>query len=219
MLLGARQYLSGGKRLPYDAEVEYLESTGAQWIDTGLAFSSASLVFDFEMSIDNTLTGWSDEFMGAFNSDSNDNTGVRARIYGDGNGNIDLSYLSRPRACPGTGMTAHVRGEGFVTVHLANGYVSVAKNGTVYGSKTGSGTVRTPCGRSVFLFAGNQGGSPFRRATGMRLKSYTVTSGADTVQDLTPVRVGQTAALYDRVSGALLYNSGTGAFTVGPDRA
>ena len=121
-------------------------------------FDNADLVFDFEMSIDNDLTGWSDEFMGAFVSDSSDANGVRARIYGDGNGNLDMSYLTRPRACPALGMTAHIRGDGFVSVHMENGYVSVSKNGLVYGSKTGSGTVRAPCGKEMFLFAGGQNG-------------------------------------------------------------
>ena len=40
MLLGARQFFerrgAPTPPLPYDAEVEYLESTGTQWIDTGL---------------------------------------------------------------------------------------------------------------------------------------------------------------------------------------
>ena len=35
MLIAARNGFAVGKSLPYDAEVEYLESTGAQWIDTG----------------------------------------------------------------------------------------------------------------------------------------------------------------------------------------
>lgn len=36
MMLGARTAAWSGEALPYDAEVEYLESTGTQWIDTGI---------------------------------------------------------------------------------------------------------------------------------------------------------------------------------------
>lgn len=43
MLINLRNALMTGKRLPYDAEVEYLESTGTQWIDTGVLVSSAKL--------------------------------------------------------------------------------------------------------------------------------------------------------------------------------
>ena len=39
MLVAARTGAWSGKRLPYDAEVEYLESTGTQWIDTGIVCS------------------------------------------------------------------------------------------------------------------------------------------------------------------------------------
>ena len=37
MMLGARTAAWSGKQLPYDAEVEYLESSGTQWINTGHA--------------------------------------------------------------------------------------------------------------------------------------------------------------------------------------
>ena len=36
MLINLRNALMAGKRIPYDAEVEYLESTGTQCIDTGI---------------------------------------------------------------------------------------------------------------------------------------------------------------------------------------
>ena len=36
MLINLRNALMAGKRLPYDAELEYLESTGTQYIDTGV---------------------------------------------------------------------------------------------------------------------------------------------------------------------------------------
>lgn len=40
MLIEARNGFAVGNRLPYDAEVEYLESTGTQWIDTGVVGGS-----------------------------------------------------------------------------------------------------------------------------------------------------------------------------------
>ena len=41
MILNRRRFC-GGKALPYDAEIEYLEGTGAQWIDTGIATKDAT---------------------------------------------------------------------------------------------------------------------------------------------------------------------------------
>jgi hypothetical protein len=43
-------------------------------------------------------------------------------------------------------------------------------------------------------------------------------TGADGTRDFVPVRVGQVGYLYDRVSGTLYGNAGTGNFTVGPDK-
>ena len=42
--------------------------------------------------------------------------------------------------------------------------------------------------------------------------------GRDGLLDIIPVRVGDVGYLYDRVSGQLFGNSGTGAFIVGPDK-
>ena len=39
MLINLRNALMAGKRLPFDAEVEFLESTGTQWINTGVVSS------------------------------------------------------------------------------------------------------------------------------------------------------------------------------------
>ena len=40
--------------LPYDAEVEYVESTGAQYVDTGLTIKEGSIAFSFEAVGSNT---------------------------------------------------------------------------------------------------------------------------------------------------------------------
>ena len=45
-LLNRRRYMGGAKGLPYDAEVEYLESTGTAYIDTGI---TPTLSYSVEM--------------------------------------------------------------------------------------------------------------------------------------------------------------------------
>ena len=39
-----------------------------------------------------------------------------------------------------------------------------------------------------------------------------------TIRDFIPVRVGSTGYLYDKVSGQLFGNAGTGDFVLGPDK-
>ena len=47
-LVAGRQIAATGTRLPYDAEVEYLESTGTQYIDTGLKTYTTSTSADLK---------------------------------------------------------------------------------------------------------------------------------------------------------------------------
>ena len=47
---------------------------------------------------------------------------------------------------------------------------------------------------------------------------YLKFKGRDGLLDIIPVRVGDIGYLYDRVSGQLFGNSGTGAFIIGPDK-
>lgn len=51
-----------------------------------------------------------------------------------------------------------------------------------------------------------------------RLYYLKFTKGGTVVCDLIPVRVGQVGYLYDKVSGNLFGNSGTGNFILGPDK-
>lgn len=50
-------------------------------------------------------------------------------------------------------------------------------------------------------------------------KLWRTTNGVDTMlRDFIPVRVGQVGYMYDRVSGQLFGNQGTGNFVLGPDK-
>ena len=59
------------------------------------------------------------------------------------------------------------------------------------------------------LFIGN--------STMQRLYYLKIVNGDDVVLDLVPVRVGDEGFMYDRVSGKLFGNAGTGRFILGPD--
>lgn len=46
------------QKLPYDAEVEYIESTGTQWIDTGITpYTNSTVMFDALIGV-STSTGY-----------------------------------------------------------------------------------------------------------------------------------------------------------------
>ena len=66
MLINLRNALMARKRLPYDAEVEYLESTGTQYIDTGVVGRFDTVVeLDNEMTREQTTRGVFGSYSGA----------------------------------------------------------------------------------------------------------------------------------------------------------
>ena len=69
--------LAGGAKL-YDAEVEYLESTGTQWIDTGVNVSDDNFVLSCDfMSTSSSQTAWS-RYFGSYTSEAAASTRIIA---------------------------------------------------------------------------------------------------------------------------------------------
>ena len=54
-------------------------------------------------------------------------------------------------------------------------------------------------------------------ALACRFYSCTITQGNEVVMDLIPVRKSSIGYMYDRISGELLGNNGTGSFALGPN--
>ena len=52
-----------------------------------------------------------------------------------------------------------------------------------------------------------------------RIYSAKISQGSNITMDLIPVRIGQIGYMYDKVSGQLFGNDGTGSFTLGPDKS
>lgn len=70
--------------------------------------------------------------------------------------------------------------------------------------------------RNILLFAVNRVNPYF--FSSYRLLSFQIKNKTDkTILELIPVRVGDEGFMYDRVSGKLFGNSGTGRFILGPD--
>lgn len=221
MMIAARNaFLMSGAKLPYDSEVEYLESTGTQWIDTEYVYTDTS-VFSADVML--TVTP-SDTFAAMFGSlvTSANNSGVALFLnntvpvqarYGDSSvGNI-VSNISVQAA---TGVR-HV-------------YTLAQKKLTIDNSDfTRSGFRSYLTSRPVFIFACNDPQNFSRRPIKARFYSFRIIDSGIIVRDFIPVRVGSGASavgyLYDRANptggplGNGLYpNAGTGAFVIGPDK-
>ena len=196
-LLNRRRYM-GGMSLPYEAEVEYLESTGTQWINTGINCNS-----NYILEVEAQGAQGAEGVMGArVSSSSNMHTFV----------------------FPGNAAQARYSYGGqslFVSVNLTSfNYYRAEKekyyvNGDLAGTlSAASFTLNFP----YYLFALDTNGSVSNLGA-KKIKMCRIWDGASLLLDLIPVRKGQVGYMYDKVSRQLLGNQGTGDFILGPDKA
>ena len=206
MMLGARTGAWGGKQLPYDAEVEYLESTGTQWIDTGV---NGYLDFDYDIKFlipTPVSPNYYNSFFGAWNSiESNPRqycfTNSSSQTFYCGNGRDSQLNMS---SCPQNEI-AHFRKDGNT--------LQLNKN-----KKTVAYSEPYELDRTLFLFGTNRGTVINRAFSGTRIYSFELSLGGEMILGLIPVRKGNVGYMYDRVSGQFLGNAGTGDFVIGPDK-
>lgn len=209
MLINLRNALMAGKRLPYDAEVEYLESTGTQWIDTGYVYNADSkFVCDaMLMSVPSdtfaTMFGVLQNYNGVFIA-LNNTVPIQARFGAKSVGNI-VSDLSVRNA-----------------VGVRHKYELSARRLAIDDDVfTRSGFTPYTVNRSIWLCSCNdsESGNLNKRPCSLRVYTFAIYNGNALVRDFIPVRKGTVGYLYDRVSGKLFGNAGTGDFVLGPDKA
>lgn len=187
----------GGGTLPYDAEVDYLETTGTQYIDTGVILngdSFANLTLSVSSAQNNGIFGARSalkvndfSWLILSNNKHRRNYGTQENTSG---GTISLGQINNYRA----------------EANVYKGNWNVAYTFTKQ-------TFQTPV--SAYLCAINNNGSALNPSN-MRIFRCVI-NGVNKSVDLIPVRVGTTGYMYDKISGELFGNSGTGSFTLGSD--
>ena len=190
--------LKGSSRVPAGyTEVEWIQSSGTQYIDTGFKPNQNTRI---DAEVETTDTGIPYFFWGARTSSETVNfcllrvgSGVRADY-----GESKLKITSTPSA----------------------GKVSVSQNKNVctYGSAAVTNTASTFASQyPLYLFAANTGGTAgyFGRHKLYNCKIY---NDGTLIRDFVPARNGAGAiGLYDMVNGVFYANKGTGSFTAGPE--
>lgn len=189
---------AGGGPLPPGARfVEYLESTGTQYIDTGVL---ATLAYGCKIDLEDVATASYNCFIR--NLSNND------FCIGSNNSNPLSSYL-------------RIRG----ALTWANGIGATksfeVKNGVIKanGSQIGTYDATMPLAsnaNNISLFAAVGGGTPAKcKVFSCELYDYNFTL----VRDFRPIAIGTTGYMLDLVSGEYLPygNAGTGDFVIGPD--
>lgn len=198
-LLNRRRYM-GGMSLPYDAEVEYLESTGTQWINTGINCNS-----NYILEVEAQGAKGKEGILGARISSTKS---AHSLVYP--NEKEVIRYTSG-------GSDSNIFG--YVNLSLYNiykaDYNKLYINDALVG--TSSRSVAFTLNFPYYLFALNTNGSVSNLGA-KKIKMCRIWDGDSLLLDLIPVRKGQVGYMYDKVSRQLLGNQGTGDFILGPDK-
>ena len=210
MLINRRNALMAGKRLPYDAEVEYLESTGTQWIDTGLICDqNTDIVFSGRTRTVTTSTAF---FFGT-------RVAFRERAFSACLAYDATTTLIRTQVGFGS-----FNGQNYLPRIPSDSDFVISNSGTTWSLTVGGQTTQVAATTSAFttpttalLFRMSNNGTPDDRSFSGAIYSVKLYQSGVLVRDFIPVRKGDVGYLYDRVSGRLFGNDGTGDFVLGPD--
>lgn len=199
--IGARRMMHRGPVLPPGARwVEYLESTGTQWIDTGYKPNTNTRTVGL-CRINSFVGSNADYVFGVFSSPNN---------YGFNIGSA-RQYFNVPWGS-GVGIPLY----GLIPQTNKDYKFDISKTGYLIDDQS-YGDISVESVNStinMYLFWSNG-----TSASGMNGRLYytKIYDNNILVRDFVPVRVGTTGYLYDRVSGKLFGNQGSGDFVLGPD--
>ena len=195
-MLGARTaaWSPSGAPLPYDAEVEYLESTKKQLIDTGYVLSASDRIV----------------VQAYFQTD--DNTGGKL-LLGVGNPKLWItSGLCRFNGENSASINKLRKLGAWNSISIDKDYCTC--NGTAVPMSEGTFLDNS---LSLWLFRANDAPEALEKTNG-RIASCKIYRSSALVRDYIPVRKGTVGYMYDSVYGQLFGNAGTGAFVIGPDK-
>lgn len=190
--------------LPFDAEVEYLEGTGTQYIDTGKVLSSDGFGYDAVLSFNSIAN--CQVFSGRVDANAGSAGSLSLFVVG---GCWRFDYFGSSRPGPLVAINTDY------AISLANNITTV--NGVAIQTPM---SANRQSGATVYVFAGHRpaawGGVEFYSS--IKLFSLKIYQNGTVVLDFQPVRKDGVGYMYDQVSGQLFGNAGTGAFIVGPDK-
>lgn len=202
MNLGLMKRRAAQKPSLYDAEIEYLESSGTQYIDTLFLPNNNTRVIATLCFI--TMSGWEVIFGTRRAADSQEYT---LQSY-NGTGGVRICYGS-------------ITNNRYINIG-ANKKVNIDfnKNKLTIGTNSITATAQTFVAlRTLFLFALHESdNSASNRCYKGRIWTLKIYDNGVLVRDYIPVRKGQVGYMYDKVSGQLFGNGGTGNFILGPDK-
>lgn len=188
---------------PYDAEVDYLSSSGTQYIDTLTTMNFASDVFVEQRARVaynvtnvrqlNGTNGWA--FWGCSSGNKFDSAaGTSTTSVGTAWHNVSLTFKKD-------------NGKAHPTLYVDGTKVKESSTGTIGNTND----------YDIFIFAIGGVNAAAQIFSKEKIASYQILKDNVLVRDFIPVRNEGVGYMYDKVSGQLFGNAGSGAFTYGND--
>lgn len=212
----------GGAELPFDSKVEYLESTGTQWIDTGvrpvngIGARISFMITGFDPNLD-PITFVNNGIMGAENDGWG---GASFSVAGYSFDEIEYRIWSMV----GNGESSYIDEAIQLGVRYSVGLnyqnsslmqIDGRALATVSASDKADCALLTS---NIFLFGVSANTGASDTALGIcRIYEVVITNGFSVIAHYIPVRKDSVGYMYDQVTGRLFGNDGTGAFGYGND--
>jgi len=190
--------MSGGsllnKGLPYDYEVEYLESSGTQYINTMVAPTLDTEIQCVVIPISNNVN--------VLNTDLQNSFGIHITNWAIGSW---ACYFGNKGYIPSQFVSKFKHN---IPQSVVLNYQKVTIDGVEY-----SIDATYMSGTTMYMFKDTWTESK----DNTRICSLKIKQNNIIVRDFIPVRKGTTGYMYDKVSGTLFGNAGTGNFILGQD--
>lgn len=186
----------------YDSKVEYLESTGTQYIITNCIKKGINKL-EVRCSIED-LTKYGYTFRNSLVG-----TPTSAQLYAVGDGTVKYRFLGSNTTIPDFQQSTVYD----VVCDEINREFEVFLNGSRFFYKEGAAKPSTSEG-TITLFGGYDGAD---LSDGSRIYDVKFYENGILTHHLIPVRKGNVGFMYDVIDDVALYNNGTGNFILGPD--
>ena len=206
MMINRRRVMGSKDVLPEGVvPIEYLESRGTHWVDTGITDIWDGLVVTLDtLVVDDTGER---DFFGSRNTTSG------GYNYAGCFRNLNKDFVLQI----GTPYVRYGNNDGGRHIHIYDAVNKIC----LFDNSTTSASNLTWSGSGVDTFKLFQrvfSGGVIQSPSNNRLFAAQFVKDGVLVRDYIPVRIGTTGYMYDKVSKQLFGNSGRGAFYLGPDK-
>lgn len=208
MYLGSDLVYENAPSLPYDAEIQYLESDGYSYLDTEIPATN-----DIIFILDLFFPAYSGSDVGKWVFGARVSTTSKQlclSVYpGRANHQANWGYSGKQNV-----FYKDFNNGRFVLSNTTSKH-KLDVDGVTVSTSTSTASFST---HDMYIFAMNNNGSLSSVYEGLRLNSAKMYSGSDIIRDMKPVRVGQVGYMYDKISKRLFGNAAdSGAFVLGND--